>query len=344
MVHASLVISSLAIGFLLQAAEQAPAWTTVKSAEGDFSFSLPSPPREQTKEVPSPSGKLEQKIYFCRTGGSLFVAQQIRYPAPIPAHDTASRLAVEKKGYFQAKVELVAEGAIVVDSVSGEEFTFKAPSPRGDGTVTNKIRHFFKGPFYYTLTVMSPPNQPLPAEADRFLASMSLSGEPKPFLATPDTMPSRSGKGASKGVAPPALADATPEDALRTFMVALVAHDEATLRAITLPAPDFEWILKGEAPPPEAMNQIREEFAKQPIKRLKQGDRVTLPRGQVSVVGANEVGEDRALLLPAGAPMPTRLQKVSGHWKVSAEPIIAARKAAEAAQRKAESQKPGPNP
>ena len=103
MVHLSFLVSSLAIGVLLQAPEPAPAWTTVRSAEGDFSFSLPSPPREQTKEVPSPSGKLEQKIYFCRTGGSLFVAQQIRYPAPIPAQDTAARLAAEKKGYLPAQ-------------------------------------------------------------------------------------------------------------------------------------------------------------------------------------------------------------------------------------------------
>ena len=85
------------------------------------------------------------------------------------------------------------------------------------------------------------------------------------------------------------------------------------------------------------MNKIRQQFAKQPIKRLKNGERVTLPRGQVSVVGANEVGEDRAVLLPEGAPLPTRLRKVSGHWKVSAEPIIAARKAAEAARQKAQS-------
>ena len=211
------------------------AWTTVRSAEGDFSFSLPSPPREQTKEVPSPSGKLEQKIYFCRTGGSLFVAQQIRYPAPIPAQDTAARLAAEKKGYLPAQAELLAEQAIVVDGVSAEDFTYRAPSPRGGVLITTRIRHLFKGPFYYTLTVMSPPDQPLPAESGRFLNSMSLSGEPKQFLANSDGIPNPAGSGRSKAVAPEMLGDDTPEGALRTFMIALVSQDAATLRRSRFP-------------------------------------------------------------------------------------------------------------
>ena len=81
------------------------------------------------------------------------------------------------------------------------------------------------------------------------------------------------------------------------------------------------------------------QFAKLPIKRLKEGEKVALPKGKQYVVAASEVGEDRAVLLPQGAPVPTRLQKVDGHWKVAADPFIAARKAADAATKKAEANK-----
>ena len=48
--------------------------------------------------------------------------------------------------------------------------------------------------------------------------------------------------------------------------------------------------------------------------------------------------EDRAVLLPEGDFLPIRLQRVDGHWKVDARPIIAARKAAAAAQPKTKGQ------
>ena len=163
-VHASCVTRGFcrrrSVSWLQALPEPAPAWTTVKSVEGDLRLFLAVAAARANQGISSPAGKLEQRIYFCRTGGSLFVAQQIRYPAPIPVKDTASRLAAEKKGYLQGKAELVAEQPIVIDGIAGEEFTYKAPSPRGDATVTSKTRHLFKGPFYYTLTVMSPPNAP----------------------------------------------------------------------------------------------------------------------------------------------------------------------------------------
>jgi hypothetical protein len=135
------------------------------------------------------------------------------------------------------------------------------------------------------------------------------------------------------------VADATPEDALRTFMLAVMAQDGAALRAIALPNPEIEWLLKGQPAPPEVIDDAKTQFAKLPIKRLKQGERVALPRGKEYVVPANEVGDDRAVLLPRGSPIPTRLRKVDGRWKVSADPFIAARKAADAAKKKAEAKK-----
>ena len=51
------------------------------------------------------------------------------------------------------------------------------------------------------------------------------------------------------------VADATPEDALRTFMLAVMAHDEAALHVVTLPDPDLDWLLKGPAAPPEVIKE-----------------------------------------------------------------------------------------
>ena len=53
------------------------------------------------------------------------------------------------------------------------------------------------------------------------------------------------------------------------------------------------------------------------------------------------MGPDRALLVPEGASLPTRLQKVEGHWKVDPSAVIASRKAAEASRRKAEPKNSG---
>jgi hypothetical protein len=135
------------------------------------------------------------------------------------------------------------------------------------------------------------------------------------------------------------VADATPEDALRTFMLALMAQDGAALRAVVLPNPDLEWLLKGQPLPPDVIKDAMAQFAKRPMKRLKEGEKVALPRGQQYIVTASEVGEDRAVLLPEGSTVPTRVQKVKGHWKVSADPLIAARKSADAARQKVEARK-----
>ena len=130
-------------------------------------------------------------------------------------------------------------------------------------------------------------------------------------------------------------------------MLALMAQDEAALREVTIPTPDLDWLLKGDPAPPEVIKDATAQFTRQPIKRLKDGETVALPRGRQYVVAANEVGEDKAVLLPQGAPVPTRLHKVKGQWKVVADPFIAGRKAADAARKKAQmkssaAQKPVP--
>jgi hypothetical protein len=69
---------------------------------------------------------------------------------------------------------------------------------------------------------------------------------------------------------------------------------------------------------------------------------VSTPAGKVEQeMKAEDVGPDRALILPAGASLPTRVHKVEGHWKVDPSAVIASRKAAEAARRNAAQKNPG---
>jgi hypothetical protein len=136
------------------------------------------------------------------------------------------------------------------------------------------------------------------------------------------------------------IVDATPEDAFRTFMMAIVTHDEAALRAITLPNPDLSLLLRNPAASPEAVKDARAMFAKLPIKRLKAGDEFTPPSGKAYAVTASEVGEDKAVLVPEGTPIPVRCTKVKSHWRVDVATLIARGKAADAARKKAEAKKP----
>ncbi len=334
MATSPLVILFLAAGVSYQEPAKAPAWTTVTPREGDFRIDFPTRPQEQAKPIPSAAGTIEQKIYYVRAGGCLFTMQRYRYPQPFPILQLSDRLAEQKKGYLQGRVELVRENNVTVDDVTGEQFEYKGPSPRADGTVTSLTRHFIKGSSYYSITVMSAPDRPLPPEADRFLDSFhfATNAAAKPGAAAKGR-PGGMAKAPAGGVRPKWKAD-TPEDALRSFMVAAVEQDEPALRALTLPDRDLVWLLRGQRAPAEAVEKIRTLAADMKMKRLKPGDQIKLPQGGVVAVGQEEVTEDRAVLLPEGAPLPVRLHRVEGQWKVDAGPIIAGRKAAAAAQQK----------
>jgi hypothetical protein len=171
--------------------------------------------------------------------------------------------------------------------------------------------------------------------ASGFLLSAACQAtEPQTKPGSPPAAQPRSGAATSSAPAKIKLADSTPEDALRTFMLAILAQDEAAVRAVTLPNPDFDWLLKSQPAPPQVIKDATAQFGRLPMKRLQRGEKVALPQGKQYVVTTSEVGEDRAVLLPQGAPVPTRLQRVAGHWKVAADPFIAARKAADAAKKK----------
>ena len=86
---------------------------------------------------------------------------------------------------------------------------------------------------------------------------------------------------------------------------------------------------------------MKAQLAQQSIRRLKPGEKLKLRGGQTLEVKDEEMGPDRALLLPEWAPVPTPLEKIKGHWKVDASLIISGRRAADEARRKAEAKKAG---
>jgi hypothetical protein len=259
----SILILFLAVGGSYQEPAKDSAWTTFSPREGDFQIDFP-PGRilEQASPITRAAGAIEQRTYYIRAGGCLFTAQRFRYPRPVPILQVAERLTAQKRGYLQGNVELIRENEVTVDGVTGQQFEYQLPSQRPIGTATSVTRHFIKGSSYYALTVMSAPNQQLPPEADRFLDSFHLISADRPKAgATPEAGATPKAGGMTKAGtgamakapaagARPRFPDETPEDALRTFMVAAARHDEPVLRAVTLPNPELVRLLRGQPAPP----------------------------------------------------------------------------------------------
>jgi uncharacterized protein YkwD len=126
----------------------------------------------------------------------------------------------------------------------------------------------------------------------------------------------------------------TPEGAVRTFLAAMATGDQPTLRNVVQETPDFEWLTRGEKPPAGAVAEMRSAIMGTPIRSLKPGDKVSLPKGRSVTGAAQEVGPADAVIWPEGAPTPFRVKKIGDQWRVDASPMIASRKAADAARKK----------
>ncbi len=345
---ATLPVTIVGLALVLAYQEQAPApaqpkpqpkakakantsgWAAYTSRDGDYRVEFPARPAESTRIIPSRTGNLEQKSYVVRAGGCIYLLQQTRYSRPFPVLGVADQLTQWKQGYLQGQVQLVRENDVTASDVVGQHFEYQTPSPRANGTINHVTRHFIRGSSYILLSVTTSPNQPLPRDADRFLDSFT-------FLTPPPGRGGAMAKGGPAGkaaTAQPESPDGTPEEALRTFMVAAVAHDEEALRAITLPDPELEWLVRGEPAPEEVVARMRTLAKAMKIRRLKPGERIRGPQGKVAAVSPDDIGEDRALLLPEGAPSPVRARRVDGKWKIDARPAINQRKEAAAALQK----------
>ena len=323
-----------------------PVWEITRSGDGDFAFSMPVRPVSETAGARAPEPTIETISYSCSSGGSQYLLRRATYPRPVPADRVIAYLAQVRKTYFKENVRLVRETKITVDGVIGDDFTYTLPSPRGDGDVIRRTRHFLKDHFYYELTVSSPPGHSLPDDAARFLSSLTFEALVKAQHAAAGSRPKSSVQPERDARRPPTqtggedrrpvvkvdLVDGTPEAALRTFMLALAAQDEATLRAVSLPDNELDWLLKGPPAPatPEAIAEMKAKLERTPFRRLLSGARVRMPGNRNGVIQPSDVRDGRVVLLSQGAPYPARVEKFDGHWKVLARPFIVARKLAKA--------------
>ena len=116
---------------------------------------------------------------------------------------------------------------------------------------------------------------------------------------------------------------ATPEQAVRTFIVAMMTKDAPTLRAIILPTKDFDTLLEGQEVAAEELEKFKAQIAKLPVRLLKAGEEVSLAGGGKYKVQAKDISPDRAVALPEGASFPVLIQKDKGQWRIDASPIIA---------------------
>jgi hypothetical protein len=355
---ASASVFSLILACMSQAPGR-PAWEVVRSADGDFAFSMPVKTEPKSAGAAGASGAGEVIEYFCEVQGTTYAIRRKRLDQPVASGQVIAELAMMKKNYLEQNSRLVKETKLVVDGVPGDDLTYTVPASKDNATVTRRIRYLLKDRHVYELTVTSPPGQPLPADATRFLSSLTFEALLKANMVRMATnaKPAARPRGEPRRIAPrtrPAeptprtrvdLADSTPEEALMTFLLALAAQDEATLRAVTLPDEDFDWLLKGHPVPatPQVLATLKSSFAKSSFRRLGVGDRVNLPGGRVGVIKPADVADGRVVLLPVNPPLPARLENVGGHWRVFARTVIAARKSADSARQKTHSQ-PLPRP
>ena len=120
----------------------------------------------------------------------------------------------------------------------------------------------------------------------------------------------------------------SPERSIRSFIVAMFTKDVPALRAVTLPVDDLETILPPQPLPPESLDAFKEQIARLPVRRLKAGESVKLAGGRTYETRAEDVGPDRAVVLPEGAAFPLASRLVDGRWRIDVSPIIANTKAA----------------
>jgi hypothetical protein len=119
---------------------------------------------------------------------------------------------------------------------------------------------------------------------------------------------------------------ATPEQAVRAFIVAIMTRDKSAIQAVSLPSDDLDLLLQAKAVEPDAVEQLKANIAKLPIKLLKEGEEVTLIGGRK--FKAKGVTPDHAIALPGSANYPVEVWKKGLGWRVDASPVIAGMKQA----------------
>lgn len=121
--------------------------------------------------------------------------------------------------------------------------------------------------------------------------------------------------GCNTSVPPKGQTAVTPEDAYRSFMVAILTGEESAIRPLILDHEDAGMLWNGDYPPQVAA-ALSKQYQEMEISRVATAD------------------AERIVLKSSAAPMPITVVRVNDEWKVDADPIIEFRKAAEKLKQK----------
>jgi hypothetical protein len=153
----------------------APPWNEKTTEDGRFSFAMPAPVKRPNQANTLPKGVKAQAVYYCKVDGALYSFQGITVDGPIPENARRAALDRERDEYVRSNGGKVArEERISVEGNPGWDFTLEGPAPGGSGVVTSRLRFCLVDRTYCILTVMSPRDKPLPADATRYLESFRL--------------------------------------------------------------------------------------------------------------------------------------------------------------------------
>jgi hypothetical protein len=332
MVSFSITAVLLWFGFVAQAGGPTGDWVVIESKDGPFSFAVPARPVEQSGEAEVPNGKMRWKIYTYERGEDVLIFRQQVFPKGGP-QDSPLRAFDRMETAAKQNGETVSKVPITVHGVSGIELVTKDESTTGKSKELVRVRILEQGPTVYFVLARSGPGKPLPQEAARFFDSLRFDGKPATAKPTaPTAMTKAPAPARRKQIGKINRDDRTADAALRTFLMAMQAGDEDTLREVTLPNADFDWLLRGEIAHARELSKLKQHVINARVERLKQGDRVQITAKEVHVILPTEVGRDRGALKILGAPAYAPMQLVKGRWKVDPAPIIAACKAAAGAE------------
>ena len=113
------------------------------------------------------------------------------------------------------------------------------------------------------------------------------------------------------------------------FLLGMLDQDEEQIRSVILPHPDA-WVLwAGQKTPPAVLAQARADRNFIVCRVVEEGETLTIPGTRTYVVPKHEANENKQIVEywmdGKKTPLPLRVSRVDGHWKVDAGGIIAAR-------------------
>ena len=125
---------------------------------------------------------------------------------------------------------------------------------------------------------------------------------------------------------------ASPEQALRSFLIAMATSDREALANTSLPHEELDLLLQGETLTEEQIKSMRTHFAQTPIESLTVGDTFMLPGNRPITMDETFVNATRKQLVLADMPTPFTVVLTDDQWRVDPGGLIAARKAAQRAR------------